>query len=89
MATDPTRSLNGGRTGALTEHGWAALRALARGPGLRSAFNPGVVDRLTREPDPLAREVPVPSPHKKDHGGTTRGLELTDAGRALLLSVSP
>lgn len=78
--------LNGHQTHPLTEHGWSALRALAAGPQPQAAFNAGIVDRLTREPEPLARAraVRVPSPYKKDRGGTTRGLEITAAGRLAL-----
>lgn len=78
------RSNNGGQTRPLTEHGWRALRALATGPQPRAVFNAGIVDRLTREPEPLARACAVPSPYKKDRGGTTRGLEITEAGRRAL-----
>lgn len=85
--TDPSRSLNGGKTKPLTPTGLAALRQLASGPCARAEFNPGVADRLTREPAPLAEPCEVRSPYKKDRGGMTRGLEITEAGRAALRAV--
>jgi hypothetical protein len=76
--------MNGGQTRPLTPHALGVLRQLAAAPVLRLKINPGVVDRLTREPDPLAEEVDLPSPFKVHKGGKTRWLQITDAGRALL-----
>ena len=75
------RSLNGGETKPLTESGWAALASLQSGPTPKVHLNPGTVDRLTREPNPLARRVELPSPFAKDKGGLCPHIEITDHGR--------
>ena len=46
--TRRNESLNGGKTRPLTSHGYAALAVLAVEPKVRSEFNAGVADRLTR-----------------------------------------
>lgn len=81
-----TASLNGGKTKPLTASGWAALASLQSGPCPKVHLNPGIVDRLTREPDPLARRVELPSPFAKDKGGTCAHIEITDHGRQTLAS---
>lgn len=75
-----TTSLNGGTTKPLTAHGWAALERLARGPVPCIEFNAGIVDRLTRPPDPLAKVVDLPSPYKAHKGGDCPHLMLTEVG---------
>lgn len=74
-------SLNGGKTRPLTAHALAELRSLLAGPRPTQAFNPGVVDRLTRED--LATIGRMPSPYKTRRG-TVPALEITDAGRRAL-----
>ena len=62
--TRGNESLNGGKTRPLTDHGYAALAVLAVEPKVRSEFNAGVADRLTRGPVPLAEEFEGPNPFK-------------------------
>lgn len=78
---DPTRSLNGGKTRPLTEASRAVLLQLVKAPIPRASVNPGVVDRLTREP-PLAEVVNLPSPFKTHRGALVPHLQITEAGRA-------
>jgi hypothetical protein len=78
------RSLNGGQTQPLKPGSLAILEELAVKPLPRAEVNHGVVDRLTREPCPLAEVVDLPSPYKRDRGGTCRHLQITEAGREVL-----
>lgn len=85
---DPTQSLNGGQTRALSPHAHDVLASIAVTPRPRSNVNPGVVDRLTREPDPLCVVVNLPSPFRVHHGRGQSGLcphlQVTEAGRRVL-----
>lgn len=85
MGLDLTRSLNGGATCPLTPAARAVLLRLAEAPVPRQRVNPGVVDRLTREPDPLAEVVGLPSPFVIHRGADIRHLRITEAGRAEVL----
>lgn len=85
MATlDPTRSMNGGQTRPLSSHARNVLTCIAVSPQPRTRVNPGVVDRLTRMPDPLCAVVDLPSPFKIHGGKTCPHLQITDAGRKAL-----
>jgi hypothetical protein len=77
------KPLNGTKTHPLSRHALDELRNLANEPLPRSAVNPGVVDRLTREN--LVRIVQKPSPFKVHRGGDCDYLEITDAGRERLM----
>jgi hypothetical protein len=76
-------SLNGGKTRPLTEHGYAALAALAIESRLRQSFNAGIADRLTRGPLPLAEEFEGPNPFKttQKQRPTVSYLRLTPEGQ--------
>ena len=68
------KPLNGTKTHPM---GAPTLRVLAKlkdGPIPKARINPGVVDRLSREG--LIDFVQLPSPFKKDKGGTTTHLRL-------------
>lgn len=79
-----SESLNGGKTRPLTAHALSVLRKMQAAPIVRAGMNPGVADRLTREPKPLAVECLHPSPFKKDKGNVRIHLEITAAGRLAL-----
>ena len=87
-ALDPTRSINGGQTRPLSPHALAELADIATAPRPRTSVNPGVCDRLTREPEPLCVLVDLPSPFKAHHGRGKSGLcphlQATEAGRKAL-----
>ena len=74
------RSLNSGRTRKLSEHSRTKLAEIANAPAARGKINPGVVDRLTRGPEPLCVIVMRPSPFKKDRGREVEHLMITTAG---------
>lgn len=74
--------LNGTKTHPLKPPALQALRYLLSGPVPRSCFNPGVVDRLTRDDEMLAEVVDLTSPYTKDRGKARQHLRITDAGRA-------
>lgn len=81
---DPTRSLNGGKTRPLSPHAQLVLLDIAYQPKPRVQVNPGLVDRLTRMPDPLCVVVDLPSPFRTHRGKTCPHLQITEAGRAVL-----
>lgn len=83
------RSLNNGQTRPLTDAGRAALYRLRDQPVPRSALNPGVVDRLLRDPEPLAELVTLPSPFSTHRGAAIPHLQITAAGRAVLTGDLP
>lgn len=83
------RSLNGGRTHPLSPSARKVLSSLAESPVPRSQVNPGIVDRLTREPLPLAEVVDFPSPFKAHRGGTCPHLQITETGRTVLRETTP
>ena len=81
-------SLNGGKTKPLSKHARGVLEQIARGPiitkrgGGGGGINAGVVDRLTRGPEPLCEHVEVPSPFKNAKKVPMTGaLAITEAGR--------
>ena len=65
----------------MTVHSIHALTYLLRGPCPRQEFNPGVVDRLSREG--LVTFGTMPSPYKS-RPGTVPSMTITDAGRHAL-----
>ncbi len=81
-----TRSMNGGQTKPLTDHAREKLATLLDGDRPCQEFNDGVVDRLIREPQPLAVIVdgPNPYPSSRKKNPTINHLRITDAGRAEL-----
>jgi hypothetical protein len=77
-----SNSLNGGKTRPLTHHAYAALAELAVEAKPRQCFNAGVVDRITREPNPLAEVFDGPNPFKTSQKKypTIQYLRLTPEG---------
>lgn len=78
-----TRSNNGGVTKPLTDASLRVLADLQRETVPCRSVNAGVVDRLTREPDPLAglEFRPNPFPSSRTREPKIYFLVLTDAGR--------
>lgn len=85
---DRTTSNNGGKTKPLTPTALGVLRDLRSKNIPCRSINPGVVDRLTRQPNPLADTVdgpnPFPSSQKKEP--KIPHLTITEAGRLELSS---
>ncbi len=61
-----------------------AVRLPHQHPQPKASFNPGVVDRLTRGDEPLAKVIRKVSPYPSHKGATMAHLEITEAGRAEL-----
>jgi len=59
--------LNGTKTHPLSKHALEVIERLRLGPLPRTEINPGVWNRLLREPD-LVEEVWLPSPYKTVRG---------------------
>ena len=57
---------------------------MASAPVAAGHLNPGVIEGLTRGPQPLARIVRLPSPFKSTRGQLVDHLQITDAGRRCL-----
>lgn len=74
------KALNGGRTRPLSADARALLTALTKGPVPTRAVNPGLVNRLTREPHPLAERVRLPSPYATGKGALIDHLQITEIG---------
>lgn len=76
--------LNGTKTHPLTQHAYAALEKLLKGPLPRQDFNAGVSNRLEREDlvEVIMEANPYPTSQKRfpkiEH------LKITEAGRAAL-----
>lgn len=87
MTLPKDRSNNGGRTHPLTLYATGVLRLLDICPRPYQEINPGVIDRLTREPNPLAEIVQLPSPYKVHRGDTCKHLQITAAGRDVVRSL--
>lgn len=79
-----SKPLNGEVTHPLTEYARGKLEELRAGPKPSRNYNPGLVNRLTREPDPLATIVSLPSPFPSNKGGKIPHLQITAAGLAEL-----
>lgn len=81
-----SKPLNGETTHPLTVYARQALQELVQGPRPRQRYNPGVVNRLTREPGPLATIVSLPSPFSSHKGKGLKipHLQITAAGVAEL-----
>jgi hypothetical protein len=82
MKLDPTLSLNGGKTKPLTAASLKVLASLRQEAAPCRSLNAGTIDRLTREPNPLAkmetRANPYPSSKKREP--EINYLVITDAG---------
>lgn len=78
------KPLNGERTHPLTAHARANLALIRTTPKPKHSFNPGVVDRLTRQPNPLAEVVSLVSPYPSHRGKKIPHLRITAAGLAEL-----
>lgn len=83
-AAAPTTPLNGSATHPLTHYAITALTRLSECPRPRTAFNPGIANRLLRGPTPLAEEVELPSPYPSHKNRKVPHLRITEAGRVEL-----
>jgi hypothetical protein len=79
--------LNGTKTHPLSQAALTVLLLLEEAPVPCSKVNPGIINRLDRED--LAEVVDLPSPFRAHRGGTCPHLQITQAGRDLLLSKRP
>jgi hypothetical protein len=82
LLSTPIPPLNGENTLPLTDHAWAVLGQLARGPIPSSEINPGVNNRFRRED--LAETVELPSTFASHKGKKIAFTQITAAGRARL-----
>jgi hypothetical protein len=73
--------LNGTKTHPLTQHAYAALELLERGPIPTREINAGVVNRLQREDLVEIVQLPNPYPTSRKRSPTIDHMMITEAGR--------